>query len=63
MTSPPPSLMLFAVAAGDSIELGGEQRSAAVGDVLFRVGDARYPLISILQGEAAILNAFHHCSK
>lgn len=31
--------------------------SASVGDVLFRVGDARYPLIAILEGEAAILNA------
>jgi thioredoxin reductase (NADPH) len=35
----------------------GEQRSAAVGDVLFRVGDARYPLIAIIEGEAAILSA------
>jgi len=35
----------------------GEERSAAVGDVLFRVGDARYPFIAILEGEAAILDA------
>ena len=32
----------------------GEERTAAVGDVLFRVGDQRYPLIAILEGEAAI---------
>jgi len=38
----------------------GEERSAAVGDVLFRVGDARYPFIAILEGEAAILNASGH---
>jgi thioredoxin reductase (NADPH) len=38
----------------------GEERSAAVGDVLFKVGDARYPLIAILEGEAAILNAAGH---
>jgi len=38
----------------------GEERSAAVGDVLFRVGDARYPFIAILEGEAAILNAAGH---
>ncbi len=38
----------------------GEERSAAVGDVLFRVGDERYPLIAILEGEAAILNAAGH---
>jgi thioredoxin reductase (NADPH) len=35
----------------------GEQRSAEVGDVLFRVGDTRYPFIAILAGEAAILDA------
>src|SRR5262245_47979442 len=32
----------------------GEERTAAAGDVLFRVGDRRYPLIVILEGEAAI---------
>jgi thioredoxin reductase (NADPH) len=35
----------------------GEERSAEVGDVLFRVGDARYPLMAILEGEVAILDA------
>jgi thioredoxin reductase (NADPH) len=40
--------------------LHGEERSAAVGDVLFRVGDARYPFIAILAGEAAILDAAGH---
>ncbi len=35
----------------------GEERTAAVGDVLFRVGDLRYPFIAILEGEAAILDA------
>jgi thioredoxin reductase (NADPH) len=35
----------------------GEQRTAAVGDVLFRVGDERYPFIAILEGEVAILDA------
>jgi len=34
----------------------GEERRAEVGDVLFRVGDERYPLIAILEGEAAILD-------
>jgi thioredoxin reductase (NADPH) len=38
----------------------GEERSAAVGEVLFRVGDARYPFIAIVEGEAAILNAAGH---
>jgi thioredoxin reductase (NADPH) len=35
----------------------GEERTAAVGDVLFRVGDLRYPFIAILEGEAAVLDA------
>ena len=38
----------------------GEERTAAVGDVLFRVGDRRYPFIAILEGEAAILDAAGH---
>ena len=35
----------------------GEERSAAIGDVLYEIGDERYPLIAILEGEAAILDA------
>ena len=35
----------------------GEERRAAVGDVLFQVGDRTYPLIAIIEGEAAILDA------
>ena len=38
----------------------GEERTAAVGDVLFRVGDARYPFIAILEGEVAILDGGGH---
>ncbi len=38
----------------------GEERTAAVGDVLFRVGDRRYPFIAILEGEAAIQDAAGH---
>src|SRR5215212_6145909 len=38
----------------------GEERSAAVGDVLFDVGDRRYPFMAILEGEAAILDAAGH---
>ena len=34
----------------------GEERTAAAGDVLFKVGDERYPFIAILEGEAAILD-------
>ena len=34
----------------------GEERVAGVGDVLFRVGDRRYPFIAIVEGEVAILD-------
>ena len=59
MVSPPPSPSLSQSQLA-TLALHGEERSAAVGDVLFRVGDARYPLIAILEGEAAILNAAGH---
>ncbi len=35
----------------------GEERTAAVGDVLFRVGDTTYPFIAILEGEVTIVDA------
>ncbi|HWD86411.1 MAG TPA: FAD-dependent oxidoreductase [Solirubrobacteraceae bacterium] len=35
----------------------GEERTANVGDVLYQVGDRRYPFIAILEGEAAVLDA------
>ena len=35
----------------------GEERTAASGDVLFRVGDSTYPFIAILEGEVAVLDA------
>jgi thioredoxin reductase (NADPH) len=34
----------------------GEERTASVGDQLFRVGDRDYPFIAILEGEVAILD-------
>jgi thioredoxin reductase (NADPH) len=37
-------------------ELGAE-RTAKVGDVLYRVGDREYPFIAILEGEVAIVDA------
>jgi thioredoxin reductase (NADPH) len=35
----------------------GEERTAAVGDVLFDIGDATYPFVAIREGEVAILDA------
>jgi thioredoxin reductase (NADPH) len=34
----------------------GEERTARIGDVLFRVGDETYPFIAIQEGEVAILD-------
>ena len=38
----------------------GEERTARVGDVLYRVGDRTYPFIAILEGEVAIVDAAGH---
>ena len=35
----------------------GEERTAAEGDTLYRIGDEQYPFIVILEGEAAVLDA------
>jgi thioredoxin reductase (NADPH) len=35
----------------------GEEGTASVGDVLYRVGDRSYPFIAIVEGEVAILDA------
>ncbi len=52
----PASPLLSASQLATIAELG-EERSARVGDVLFRVGDRRYPFIAIIEGEVAILDA------
>jgi thioredoxin reductase (NADPH) len=53
---PPASPALSASQLATLAELGDE-RTADVGDVLYRVGDQRYAFIAILEGEAAILDA------
>jgi len=40
----------------DTLAELGEERTAGVGDVLFRVGDRTYPFIAIREGEVAILD-------
>ena len=35
----------------------GEERTAQVGDVLYRIGDRTYPFVAILEGEVAIIGA------
>src|SRR5881398_407682 len=52
----PPSITLSPSQLARLAEVG-EERTADVGDVLYRVGDRRYPFIAILDGEVAILDA------
>jgi thioredoxin reductase (NADPH) len=48
-----------ALSASQLARLGalGEEHTARVGDVLYRVGDREYPFIAILQGQVAIIDA------
>ena len=43
--------------AGSARRSTVKSAGAEVGDILFKVGDRRYPLIAIIEGEAAILDA------
>lgn len=51
----PPSPTLSASQLATLAKLG-EQRTAKVGDLLYRVGDTRYPFIAVLEGEVAIVD-------
>ncbi len=53
---PPASPTLSASQLATLAELG-QERTADVGDVLYRVGDRDYPFIAIVEGEVAILDA------
>src|SRR3954447_11557542 len=53
------SASLTAVLSDDQLQTLralGEERTAAVGDVLYGIGDRTYPFIVILEGEAAIID-------
>jgi thioredoxin reductase (NADPH) len=52
-----PASPLLSASQLETLARLGEERTAAVGDVLFRVGDAIYPFIGIREGEVAILDA------
>jgi thioredoxin reductase (NADPH) len=56
MTAAPDSPALTASQLATVAELG-EERSAAAGDTLYRIGDERYPFIAIREGEVAVLDA------
>ena len=48
-----------ALSASQLTRLGelGEERTAQVGDVLYRVGDRTYPFMAIIEGEVSIVDA------
>ena len=54
--APPASPTLSASQLATLAEIG-EERTADVGDVLYRIGDASYPFIAITEGEVAIIDA------
>ena len=54
--APPASPTLSASQLATLAEIG-EERIADVDDVLYRIGDASYPFIAILEGEVAIVDA------
>ena len=56
MSSPPASPALSTSQLKRLRELG-EEGTAQVGDVLYRVGDRRYPFIAIVAGEVSIIDA------
>jgi thioredoxin reductase (NADPH) len=55
MAAAPPSPVLSPSQLA-TLSGAGEERSASVGDVLYRVGDTLYPFIAILEGEVSILD-------
>src|SRR5689334_3728391 len=53
---PPPTATLSASQLERLAQLG-EERTAEVGEALYRVGDRDYPFMAIVEGEVAILDA------
>lgn len=57
LSAPPPASPSLSASQLAMLAEHGEERTANVGDALYRVGDQRYPFIVILDGEVAILDA------
>lgn len=56
----PPVSRVLSPAQQAMLARHGEERRAAAGETLFEIGDASYPFIAILEGEAAVLDAAGH---
>src|SRR5262247_3375736 len=52
----PPASPALSVSQLSTLASLGEERTAEVGDVLYRVGDRSYPFIAIVEGEVAIVD-------
>src|SRR5215471_21010540 len=57
MSVPPPSSPLLSPSQLAALAAIGRERSAAVGEFLYRVGDRTYPFIAILEGAVAVIDA------
>jgi thioredoxin reductase (NADPH) len=55
-----PASPVLSPAQLEALARRGEERTAAPGEVLFRIGDRSYPFIAILEGEAAVKDAAGH---
>jgi thioredoxin reductase (NADPH) len=53
---PAPSSRVLSSSQIATLAAHGEEREAAIGDVLFEIGDETYPFIAIREGEAAVLD-------
>ena len=56
MATTPDSPALTASQLATLVDVG-EERTASVGDVLYRIGDDQYPFVAILEGEVTVLDA------
>jgi thioredoxin reductase (NADPH) len=57
MAVPGPAIPSLSSSQLSTLAAAGEELTAGVGDVLYRVGDRTYPFIAIVQGEVAIHDA------
>jgi thioredoxin reductase (NADPH) len=60
MSVPAPPTPVLSPSQLETIAALGEERTANVGDILYRVGDRRYPFIAVIEGEVAILDSAGH---
>jgi thioredoxin reductase (NADPH) len=56
MASPSGTDPSLSVSQLETLAGRGEERSASIGDVLFRLGDTTYPFIAVEEGEVAVLD-------